>query len=376
MAKKHIVAVVGTRGIPKLLGGIETHCQKLYPRILKTHPDFEIHLYARKYYTTHSKNYTYKGVFVHPIPCIHKSSLEALSHTFLCWFYILHLKPDIVHIHGIGNALFVPFYRLLGAKVVYTHHGQDYLRQKWGKLAKFMLKTGERVGTFFANKIIVISEGINHFLKNKYKTNRTVLIRNGVDIPKRNAENEAEWLTRHMLKPNKYVFSLGRFVEEKGFHDLIEACENLPEGIKLVIAGGADHESEYSLKLKRFAKENNVILPGIIKGEELTAFFGNARLFVLPSYHEGLPIALLEALSYNLNVLVSDIPANKEVPLSEDCFFPVKNVPVLRERIREKIQENQSHDYIHIVRELYNWDTIAEQTAEVYYEILNLKPEL
>ena len=73
-----------------------------------------------------------------------------------------------MHIHAIGPALLVPFARMLGMKVVFTHHGPDYDRDKWGFAAKTMLKLGERMGTMFANEVIVISEVINRLLVKKY----------------------------------------------------------------------------------------------------------------------------------------------------------------------------------------------------------------
>lgn len=370
------VVVLGTRGIPDVQGGIETHCQHLFPRLAKM--GFDVAVFARKGYVGGTKRgYMYDGVHVYPKLCFHKSSLEAVTHTLRCFIAVFRYHPDIVHIHAIGPALFVPLFRLTGAKVVYTHHGQDYARAKWGMFAKIVLRMGERLGTKFANKIIVISHYIQDFLVTTYKTDRTVLIRNGVDIRKDAPIDEMKTLARFGLEPKKFILACGRFVEEKGFHDLIAAYEKLPQDLrdsyKLVIAGRPDHMSEYSRRLVAQAGKAGVVLTDFISGEVLCAVQRNARLFCIPSYHEGLPIALLEALSYNLDVVASDIPANTEVPLPRDCFAKVGDVEDLARTMESRLRNETRQDFAAIIHEYYDWDKIAEQTAEVYKDLIDEK---
>ncbi len=142
-----------------------------------------------------------------------------------------------------------------------------------------------------------------------------------------------------------------------------------------MIAGDADHDSPYSRKLKESAKQDSrIILTGFITGEELNQVFSHAQLFVLPSYHEGLPIALLEAMSYTLPVLVSDIPANKEVALSHERFYKCGDVEELLEKMRvllkKGLSESDEQDYRLQIVEKYNWLKIAEQTVKVYEKAL------
>ena len=369
------VAVLGTRGIPDVQGGIETHCQHLFPRLAQL--GFEITLFARKGYVKNDEPYKYRGVRVVPLKCSHKACFESISHTWRCLKAVRKIRPDIVHIHAIGPAIFAPLFRLTGAKVVYTHHGQDYKRAKWGKFAKAVLQLGERLGTAFAHKIIVISVYIQRFLKENYKTNRTVLIRNGVEIHKDSPKNELTLLSQFGLEPQKYILGCGRFVEEKGFHDLIAAYEKLPVELrtdyKLVIAGRPDHKSLYSQKLLEQAEKAGVVQTGFISGDVLCAVQRNARLFCMPSYHEGLPIALLEALSYNLDVVVSDIPANTEVPLPQSCFAKVGDVESLKDTIENHLKKHEQENFASIIHEYYDWDRIAERTAEVYKSLMDWK---
>ena len=103
--------------------------------------------------------------------------------------------------------------------------------------------------------------------------------------------------------------------------------------------------------------------------------YSNAGLFVLPSYYEGLPIALLEAMSYRLPVLASDIPSNKEMSLPQFRFFPVGDVDKLSKKMvelfKQGISEEERQEQRRLLEENYNWDKIAQQTFEVYKSVVN-----
>jgi glycosyltransferase involved in cell wall biosynthesis len=221
-------------------------------------------------------------------------------------------------------------------KVIITHHGPDYERAKWGRLAKKVLELGEKVGVLFSDKIIAISRGIQKLIRDKYEKD-SVFIPNGVSIPE--VLPPGETLKKFGLEPRKYVFTACRFVPEKGLHDLIEAfriIKNPP--FKLVIAGDADHETEYSKRIKKLASQTKgVVLTGFLSGKPLQELFSNAGLFVLPSYYEGLPIALLEALSYKLPVLVTDIPPHREINLERYRYFKLGNLKELASLMAKRL---------------------------------------
>lgn len=364
------VVVLGTRGIPNIQGGVETHCQELYPRLAKLGCD--VTLITRKSYVLNLDMEEYQDVKLKHIFTPKKKSIEAIIHTFLGVLYARSQNPDILHIHAIGPSLFVPFAKLLGLKVVVTNHGPDYDRQKWGKLAKKVLILGEKFGSKYANKVIVISNVIKKIQEEKYNRMDCNLIYNGVNLP--NKSSKTDYISSLGLESEKYCIAVGRFVEEKGFHDLIEAYKKIGTNIiKLVLVGDADHEDDYSKILKQMAKENGIVLTGFIKDEKLNQIFSHAKLFVMPSYHEGLPIALLEAMSYNLDVLVSDIPANLEVNLNGNDYFQVKNIKDLSLKLNEKLKENNPRNFSEIIEKKYNWNHIAEETFNLYTSILEQK---
>ncbi|MBD5258195.1 MAG: glycosyltransferase family 4 protein [Barnesiella sp.] len=363
------IVVTGTRGIPDISGGVETHCENLYPRIAAMGHDVTV-LRRSCYVTDNNRVDEYKGVHISDIYAPRKKSFEAIVHTFLAVVKAKRLHADVLHVHAIGPSIMVPFGRMLGMKVVSTNHGPDYDRGKWGRLAKMVLTTGERFGTRYSNRVIVISQVIADILRNKYGRNDTDLIYNGVNTPAESTSTD--YIKSLGLKPGEYVLAVGRFVKEKGFHDLIEAWRRLGRtDMKLVIAGDSDHPDSYSEQLKRTGAEVGVIFTGYIKGEKLNQLCHNAALFVLPSYHEGLPIALLEAMSYRLDVLVSDIPANTLKELEADDFFPVGDVDALAAAIDRKLSRRATPRTYDLTD--YNWDNIARATVKVYEEVLNNK---
>ena len=361
------IFVTGTRGVPDIPGGVETHCQNLYPYIAAA--GHEVHISRRTPYIT-DKLDNWQGIQLHDIYTPKSKALEAIVHTFLSVIKARLLNVDIVHIHAVGPALMVPFARLLGLKVVFTNHGPDYDRQKWGRLSKSVLMLGEYLGGRFANTNIVISEVIRTIIQ-KRCNKQSVLIYNGVKMNK--VSDSDDYLQGIGVKKGGYILAVARFVPEKGLHDLIEAYAMTDKKYDLILAGDADHEDEYSRSLKSKAKQNGVKLTGYIGGDALHQIFSHAALFVLPSYHEGLPIALLEALGYGVNVLVSDIPANLEVNLDKKHFFKCGDVKSLQEQMNLLLSAGKSENYEQEIRYMlethYNWERIAQKTVSVYEKL-------
>ena len=361
------IVVTGTRGIPNIMGGVETHCEELFPRIAKR--GFDVTVIRRTNYVKDDLT-EWKGVTLVDIESPKKKSFEAIIHTFRAINEAKRLDADILHIHAIGPALLAPYAKMLGMKVVFTHHGPDYDRDKWGFAAKTMLKLGERLGCMFADEVIVISDVIRNLIKRKYnRTSHVHLIYNGVSQPE--ICDYPEYFKELGIEKGKYILGMCRFVPEKNLHHLIEAYVKVREqlsdtDIKLLLAGDTDFEDDYSRKLKEKARKNGVVLTGFIKGRKLHSLLTNCRCYCLPSSHEGLPIALLEAMSYGVKVIVSDIPANLEVGLDKEDYFHVGNVDALAEKLKTVIQQPLQHIVYDMKK--YDWEKIADQVADIYYK--------
>ncbi len=374
------IVVTGTRGIPNIMGGVETHCEELFPRIVER--GFDVTLIRRSNYVQGEVDGVpakdlkeWKGVKLVTIPSPKKKSFEAIIHTFRAINEAKILGADVLHVHAIGPALLVPYAKLLGMKVVFTHHGPDYDRDKWGTAAKTILKLGERMGCMFADDVIVISDVIKSLIARKYgRTKNVHLIYNGVSEPE--ICDYPEYFEELGIEKGKYVLGMCRFVPEKNLHHLVEAMRkvkseerrvknsNASDEIKLVLAGDTDFEDAYSLGLKEMARKNGVVLTGFVKGRKLHSLLTNCKCYCLPSSHEGLPIALLEAMSYGVKVVVSDIPANLEVGLPKEDYFHCGDVDELAEKLGKIIEQPLQH--IDYDMSKYDWEKIADQVAAIY----------
>lgn len=360
------VMMMGLRGFPGVQGGVETHAEHLCPLLVKM--GCEVTVLARAPYQHQETGPEWNGVKFVSLWTPKAKGLEALLHSFFCVLYAAIKRPDILHIQAIGPAIVTPLARLLGLRVVVTHHGPDYERQKWGRVGRLVLKTGEFCGMRFSNGRVVISKVIADLVRDKYDV-KTSLIPNGVVLPE--LPDSVNALVEFGLVRRKYVLLVGRLVPEKRHLDLIIAF--LRAGLhdwKLVIVGGSDHPDAYYREVMgRVAKNLNVVMTGFQTGLSLRELYAHAGLFVLPSSHEGLPIAMLEALSYGLPVLASDIPANLEVGLPHSNYFPLGNIEELSRKLRVmsiSSSENAGNASRVWVTQHYDWPSIARKTIEVY----------
>ena len=362
------VTVLGLRGIPNVQGGIETHAEQLYQRLARLGCDVEI--IVRTPYVPKGRH-QFGPVRLRRLWAPRIDGLEALIHSLLGVLYAGITRPDILHLHAVGPAIVTPLARLLGLRVVVTHHGADYERDKWDSFARSVLRLGERVGMHWSNARIVISRVIGDLVRSKYGMESN-LIRNGVAT---NAvQGGSDDVRAFGLEPGRYFLMVSRIVPEKRQLDLIAAhvLAAVP-GWKLALVGAVGTDA-YSQAVRKAADAAGVVLTGFQRGAALQALYTHAGAFVLPSSHEGLPIALLDALAYSLPLLASDIPANLEVGLDTGSYFPMGDRNALA-RSLTRIATQPRDDAALAERrsstlKVYNWDRIAEQTLAVYRSVL------
>lgn len=371
------IMVLGLRGFPGVQGGVESHCQELYPRLAEK--GFSVDVITRAPYVDQSVK-DWRGVRFHALWSPSSSGLEAMLHSMLGVLYAGIKRPDVLHIHAIGPAIATPVARLLGLRVVVTHHGPDYDREKWGRFARFVLKTGEAMGMRFSTRRIVISNVIRMLVMDKY-TQSSDLIPNGVSPA--GEPGSGRVLDECGLSPQKYIVLVSRMVPEKRHLDLIQAFRSAKlDGWKLALVGDLSADDAYVRKVRvATAEKPDVVLTDFRSGEQLRDLLANAGFFVLPSSHEGLPIALLEAMSYGLPVIASDIPAHLELGLDERCYFPLGDEGQLSDRLKlferdSEFREQQSQFGKKLVAEKYDWDEVAENTADVYRKTVGGANEL
>ena len=360
------IHVTGLRGIPGVMGGVESHCQEILPRIKAQNLDFDIAVLCRSPYVENDRR-EYRNLRLIPLPAPKLRSLEAIVATFIAILYAFVSRARAIHIHAIGPSLLAPLARILGLKVIVTHHGADYERAKWGSFAKLVLRLGERSSLIWAHKVIAVSPSIARDLKRLFpsQAHKVVYIPNGAPQFPTGGERSETVLHRLGVEKGNFILAVGRLVPEKGLHDLIDAFEARKEGParKLLIAGGADHGSPYARKLLDRASDN-VIFAGVQSHDALKTLYDHCALFVLPSYHEGLPISALEAASCSAPMVLSDIPANRDLGFDEAHYFPAGDVMRLAE-ILEGPFEALVGD-VEVVRRRFDWDRSARSTARIY----------
>jgi glycosyltransferase involved in cell wall biosynthesis len=361
--------VLGLRGVIDVQGGIETHARRLYPLLARLGCDVEI-VQRSAYYPVERRRREWRRLRLTYLWSPRTRIVETAVHTLLGVFYAAIKRPDVLHLHAVGPALVAPLARLLGLRVVVTHHGADYEREKWGPLAKAVLRLGERLGVSFANRPIVVSPVLKETVETRYAI-RATLIPNGAPLATPRKTYQA--LHRFGLHPGRYVLCVARLDPGKRQHELISAFQDArPAGWKLVIVGEIQPGDHYCQQLLAQADgDATIVLTGYQSGVALHELYTHAGLFVLPSAGEGHPIALLEAAVYEVPLLASSIPANFALPLPLNRFFPVGNTRALARQLLAMTQDAGTSPAerraLHVaIRAEYSWRKAAELTSSVY----------
>ena len=364
------IAMIGHKRIPSREGGVEIVVEELSTRLAKHNN--EVDVYNRKGKNVQDKSITqekikeYKGVKIFTIPTINRKGLDALIYSFLTSIKISFKKYDILHYHAEGSCAMLWIPHLFRKKIIVTIHGLDWKRAKWGGLATKYIKLGEKLAVKYASEIIVLSKSVQDYFKEEYKRD-TVFIPNGVNVAEFKDINIIK--EKYNLEKESYILFLARIVPEKGLDYLIDAYNKINTNKKLVIAGGASHTSDYYNFIKEKVKDNpNIIMTGFVQGDELKELYSNCYLYCLPSNIEGMPISLLEAMSYGRNCLVSDIEENVQVTKKYATTFKKGNIEDLKGKLIEclKNKKYESKEIMEYVLNEYNWDEITIQTEKLY----------
>jgi glycosyltransferase involved in cell wall biosynthesis len=365
------VCVTGLRGIPGVMGGVETHCEELLPHIAALDPGIEIEVCCRAPYVDPAMT-SFRHVTLTPLYSPTGRVSEALVSTLVGILHARRRGADAVHIHAVGPALFAPLARLLGLGVLLTHHGADYDREKWGRGARLMLKLGEWLGVRSADRVVCVSPSLAARMKARYpaRAERVEFIPNGVSTMPPSPQSDAEVLDELALIAGNYVICVARLVPEKGIHILVEAFRRSNDTRTLVIAGAGRKDDRYAQDLLAGAEtgaEPRIRFLGMVPRARLGVLLRNAALFVLPSFHEGLPIAALEALACGCPVLLSDIQPNLDLGLPASRYFPVGDVPALAARLADHAEAREAKGLLPDT--LMDWDEVAKRTAAVYRKL-------
>jgi glycosyltransferase involved in cell wall biosynthesis len=353
------IAMLGHKRVPSREGGVEIVVEELSVRMASLGHDVTIY---NRYEGEKSAETEHKGVHVVNIPTAKNNSLNAVVYSFFASLRIAFSKCNIIHYHAEGPASMAWIPKLAGKKVVVTIHGLDWQRAKWGKFASRYLLFGERTAVRVADRIIVLSRAAQNYFRDTYDI-ETTHIPNGVSQP---IKHEPEIIReRFGLQSGDYLLFLARIVPEKGLHYLIEAYKDVATDKKLVISGSSTSDSNYLCDLMKNSEDDSrIVFTGHVEGQLLYELYTNAALYVLPSDVEGMPVSLLEAQSYGLPCLVSDIPENIETAPHATTF---KRSDI--QDLREKLQTFLSGEYHQSLVPIKTWDDIVARTLDLYQSV-------
>lgn len=368
------IVMFGHKRIPSREGGVEIVVEELATRMAAL--GHEVTCYNRGGHHVSGAEYDvftdggYKGITIKTVPTLDKKGLAAVTSSFFASVFAAFSHADAVHIHAEGPALFCWIPKLSGKKIVVTVHGLDWQREKWKHgFGSRYIRWGEKMAVRIADEIIVLSRNVQSYFDQTYGR-RTVWIPNGVERPEILDADRIE--KQFGLKKDTYILFLGRLVPEKGVHYLIDAFRSVCTDKKLVIAGGSSDTDTYCSELKRQAEgDSRILFTGFVQGKLLEELYSNAYLYVLPSDTEGMPLSLLEAMSYGNCCLVSDIPECAEVAGEYAAVFPAGNVEKLREALQWLCDSLEAvHNYKENAQNYvcgkYSWDDVTKRTLELY----------
>lgn len=355
------IAFVGHKGTPATYGGVERHVEELGTRLVKK--GHSVISYTRWNYNNFRG--LYKGIKIISLPAIPQKHTEMISHTFLSLLDLLDKKIDIVHIHSVDPAILSSIPRIK-SKVVVTSQGQAYRREKWGPIAKSFSHLAERAYVHFPNKRIAVSKTLKKYYEEKYKC-EVIYIPNGVDIQ---TVEDTSAIKKIGLSRDEYLLFVGRIVPTKGCETLIKAFQKIKTDKKLIFAGGSSYSDEYFENLQN-RNNRKIIFLGYRYGNELAQLYSHAYCCIVPSEIEGLALTLLEAMSYGMCVIYSDIPENYEAAHGVGIQFRKKDSDDLADKIKFALDNPSYCKEIGLkarerVQQEYNWDAIVAQTESVY----------
>lgn len=371
MKKNNKVVMLGHKRIPSREGGVEIVVEELATRMVRKGMDVIAYNRSGNHVsndTATTKITCHNNVNIQWIFTINKKGLDALVYSFFASVKAAFSSAKVIHYHAEGSCgmLWIP--KLFRKRIIVTVHGLDWQRAKWGGFATKYILFSEKVAVRYADEIIVLSKGVQEYFLSTYNR-KTIYIPNGVNHPKAKDSNVIN--KKYGLIGDDYILFLARIVPEKGLHYLIDAYKKLNTPKKLVIAGGSSHTNDYLDEiLNKTSSNENIILTGFVDGDELIELYSNAFLYVLPSDIEGLPLSLLEAMSYGLPCLVSDIKENTDVIKEFGFSFEKGNVQSLVQELNKILQSTNLKETGNKAKESvlkeYNWDEIVEKTMKLY----------
>jgi len=350
------ILVIGARGVPDVEGGAEKNAEQLFPRLVAAGYDVTLLGLAENV-----KAESYRGVKLLSAPTFWLLNTDKLFYYLAAIVLAIRVRPRIIHLQGLGAALFLWIYKLLGFRVVVRYGSADYILPKWG----FLGRTGFRLSEYqlqFADAVISVSDTLTLRLQSKGIRERIHSIPNALDKP------DPQW-SANATSARPYIVAVGRVTSQKNIDTLLRAfarfSENNPTCELRVVGSLSDRRYVESLGP---LMSPNVTMLGAVPRREIPALLSKCALYANLSHHEGNSNATLEAISHGCPVLVSDIPENHEMKLAPHNFVDQQDAKAIVAAFGAAF----AHPEMFVVSRsgFLSWDEVAARTGKVYQAIL------
>lgn len=354
------VFVVGARGVPDVEGGAEKNAEMIFPLIVAAG-----HRVVLVGLADNIKAPTFKGVELLKAPRSRLLKTDKLLYYIAAIFMALKVKPDVVHFQGLGSALFLWAYRLMGVKTVVRYGSADYLVDKWGLLGRLGFLAAE-YQLRHADAVISVTPALALRLAERGIKDNVHVIPNAIDA-KTAPPGEGEGIA---LPKQPYVLTVGRVTAQKNVANLIRGFEAFAakdqSGAILAVAGGLD-EADYVESLKPLLTERTLLMDRQ-KRSHMGPLYAGSAVYVNSSMHEGSSNAVLEAISWGAPILLSDIPENRDFGIPAHHYFDPLDPEAIGAAIGKAVADPATYR-VDLSRFL-TWNNVAERTMAIYGTIL------
>lgn len=362
------IAIIGPLELPGS-GGVKQHCEEIGARLAARGHEVTV-LVARG-----RRRRTHRGMEVRRVGSLPVRHLDRLAYSLMASLHTRFRRYDVVHYHSFASTTFLRLARRPGRALAVTVHRLEWQDEKWGRVARALLRRSERVAVRNADLLVAVSRSLADNLSSRYPAIGEVhCIPNGVDLVSLDPAQATAVLTDRGLESERFVLVVGRLVPEKGTDTVLEAWERLvgegrTAGWRLAIVGGARHRTRFVRELEARAERLSptVAVTGILVRAELAALDGHAGIVASASHHEGQPLTVIEAIVSHRCLVLSDIPAHRELCGDAAVYFPTADADALAttlgaliaspERRQELAARSasiaQTHDF--------GWDASAER---------------
>lgn len=353
------IFVVGARGVPDVEGGAEKNAEMLFPLVAAS--GYRVTLVGL---ADNIKSDSFKGVALLKAPRSQIMKTDKVLYYIAAIFMAARRKPDIVHFQGLGSAIFLWVYKLMGAKTVVRYGSADYLVGKWGMIGKLGFLLSE-FQLRFADAVIAVTPALAERLQRRGIARNVHVIANAVDVLPADGMG---------APADAYVLSVGRVTAQKNVANLMRGfallAKRVPNAPRLLVAGGLD-ETDYVASLEPL-KTERITLAGRYARSAMAPLYRGAAVYINASLHEGSSNAVLEAISAGCPILLSDIPENRDFGLPDRCYFDPNAPEAIADAIGAALQNPQA--YVADAKAFLTWSQVAERTLAIYRSVAPSPP--